>query len=491
MAARLVLGIDSSTQSTKALAVRPDGSVAAEGRAAIPISRPRPGFAEQDPADWWSSTVAAVRAVTAAVDPAAIEAVAISDQRETVAFLDGAGNPAAPAVVWLDRRAIDVVAAVDAAFGGRLHAVTGKPGDTNPAVYKLAWMRENQPEVLDRTSLFLDVHSFLSLRLTGTPTATWTSADPFGLFDLDAADWSDDILAGLGLDRTRLPAVVRPGSPIGRVSPEAAAETGLVAGTPLFAAGGDGQCAGLGADAVREGVVYLNLGTAVVAGLWSADKRIGRSWRTLTSPTGAGFFLESSQRAGAYLVDWVVDTFCGGRSDPAVFARLTAAAADLPVGCEGVMVCPYLLGVMDPHWNPRARATVTGLSGDHTPAHVFRATLEAITLEFARYLDALRAAGLVPREIVAIGGGARNGLWMRMVADAAGLPVVRGGTDEASALGAAITAAVGAGWHDGFAAAAAAMTVTRERIEPSLAQKPAWDRLSARQARVYEANRDL
>src|SRR5690606_32012297 len=158
---------------------------------------------------------------------------------------------------------------------------------------------------------------------------------------------------------------------------------GLAVGTPVFAAGGDGQCAGLGVDAVRPGRVYLNLGTAVITGLWTADCVISRHWRTMTSPTGEGYFLESCQRASASLINWFVDNFAGGR-DPAIFERLEAAATALPVGAEGLVMCPYLTGCMDPHWDPDARAAFVGLSGHHTPGHMYRALLEAITLESAR-----------------------------------------------------------------------------------------------------------
>src|SRR5690606_1045850 len=158
-----------------------------------------------------------------------------------------------------------------------------------------------------------------------------TSADPFGIFDISLKQWSRPILDALGIDLAKLPAVVRPGSKVGTVHAAAAAATGLVAGIPVIAAGGDGQCAGLGAHAAREGVVYLSLGTATIAGMWSPNPVVGPYWRTMTSPTGDGYFLEAVQRAGAYFVNWFVDMFAGGRADPSVFERLERQASAAPI----------------------------------------------------------------------------------------------------------------------------------------------------------------
>jgi xylulokinase len=265
----------------------------------------------------------------------------------------------------------------------------------------------------------------------------------------------------------------------------AAEATGLAAGTAVVAAGGDGQCAGLGVNAVRPGTVYLNLGTALIVGMWSDAPRVGKAWRTMTSPTGEGYFLEGVQRAGALQLNWIVDNFAGGRSDPGVFARLDAEAAAIPLGSDGVRMSPYLSGCMDPHWDPDARAAIVGLGPHHRTAHVYRAALEALTAESARCLDGMRAQGLAPRRILAVGGGARNELWVRMFADATGLPVTRCHSPEASALGAGISAAVGAGWYPDFATAAAAMTQELDTIAPDPTAAAAWAALARAQGQVY------
>jgi xylulokinase len=488
---RYVIGLDSSTQSVKAIAWTADGRPCAEGRASHEISTPAPLHHEQNADDWWSAACTALRAVTQHIDPVDIEGIAVSNQRETMVLLDEDQRPLAPATLWLDSRAARMTSVLAAELGGeRLHAITGKPVDTIPCVYRLRFMREHQPELLDRTAQVLSVHDFLTMKLTGKAGASWTSADPFGIFDISEKRWSREILDHLGIPLSKLPALYQPGTLIGHVTAKAATLSGLKQGTPVFAAGGDGHCAGLGVSAISPGVVYLNLGTAVVGGLWSPKPELSRYWRTLTSPTGEGYFLESCQRAGAYFFNWLLDNFSGGR-EPQLYERLEAQARELPVGSAGVMVSTYLVGCMDPHWDQDARATFTGMGPDTGLAHIYRASLEAISLQFARALDQMRADSLPADRILVIGGGASSPLWVQMIADSTGLPVIRSLSNEASALGAGMCAAVGAGWHPDFNAATRAMTRTAEQIDPSPEAIPAWQELSAKQARLYEGTRGL
>nr|HPQ94827.1 FGGY-family carbohydrate kinase [Thiolinea sp.] len=341
------------------------------------------------------------------------------------------------------------------------------------------------PENLARCWKILDVHSFLAGRLTGHYTASWTSADPFAIFDIHRHEWSGPILDYLGLTAAHFADPLPPASLIGTITPAAAVLTGLQAGTPLVTGGGDGQCAGLGVNATRPGVFYLNLGTAIVAGLWAAEPTISLNWRSMLSPTGQGYFLECCQRGGAFFLNWFVDNFAGGRADPAVFAQLEQQAAAIPVGSEGVYVCPYISGVMNPYWDSEARASFHGLGPGHTTAHLYRAVLEALTLETARGVAAMRAHGLDLREIIAVGGGSNNQLWLQMHADTTGLPVKVSESLEASALGAGMAAAVYSGWYPDFDAAATGMSRTAAEYYPDAGMQEHWAAVSARQAGAY------
>ena len=477
-----VIGIDSSTQSTKAIAWDCNGNSLAEGRSSIPMSELGDGGFEQNPEDWWVSFIAAVSELGTQIDLSKARAIAISNQRETVGFLDQNGEAIRPALVWLDERARDSVAEFNAEFSPEfLHRITGKPPDLTPVVYRLYWLAKHEPGTLAATHIIVDVHGYLTLRLTGKYCASWTSADPMGCFDITTKEWSEEIIFSIGLSRSQFAGAMQPGSCIGMVSEAAAEATGLPRGLVVIAAGGDGQCAGLGVNAVRAGRAYLNLGTAQIMGAWGAEPIAARDWRTMCSPTGDGYFYEGVLRAGTFLIDWFVRKFLASESDPAVLSALEDQASELPVGSHGVVVSPYLSGCMNPHWRMDAAAAIVGMRADHGSCHVYRAILEALTGEAVRTVIAMKARGVAIDRIIAVGGGANSRLWCQMLADASGLPLQVSDSLEASSLGAAVTAAKGLGWYPDFDSAAAGMTHARDPLEPSLRNRVAWGSLLERQ----------
>ena len=488
----LVIGLDSLTQSCKAIAWDRTGRCVAEGRAAIPLANPGFDRFEQDPADWWRAAVAALRGCVAATGGRRIEALAISNQRETVAFLDEQGEAVHPAITWLDCRARKQLDSVSRALGAEnIHRITGRPPNLTTCLFVLAWMRENEPEVFHRTACFADVQTFLVHRLSGGPFRTgWISADPLSVYDVVEKRWSPTILDAVGIEPERMPVALPPGSELGRVHSEPAALTGLPAGLPIFAAGGDGQCAGLGTNCTRPDRAYVNLGTAVVSGVWSPEYRYDRAWRTELAAQGEGYILENCLRAGAFLVNWFVDQFVpGGRAGGDVFAKLEEAALAVPIGSEGVLVQPYWGGVMDPYWDVDARGVILGLSGSHTPVHVYRAIIEGITLDQVMRTRSMEAAsGQLVDHYVAIGGGASSPLWRQMLADASGKPVLVSDTVEASALGAGMIAAFGAGWHPTIVEAAHQMAGKTSAIEPDPAAHRRYAELLDIYRGIYDAN---
>ncbi len=488
----LVIGIDSSTTSTKAIAFDVSGAFVAEGRAAIEMTNPALGHFEQDPADWWRSTAAALKDCTAAIDPARVAAVAVTNQRETLGMFGADGEPVRPAILWLDERArIEVRELAETIGTERIHQITGRMPDLTPAFYRMAWVIKNEPDVARRIATFADVQSYLVHRLAGGPLRTgWPSADPLGAFDLEKKEWSALLLAAIGLTPDRLPAAHRPGTQLGKVTAAAAAATGLLEGTPVIAGGGDGQMAGLGTNCTMPERAYINLGTAVVSGVWSPTYLYDRAWRTEIAAQGDGYILENCLRSGTFLVNWFVDQFVpGGRGDPDVYRRLEEEAAALPIGAEGVMVLPYWSGVMDPHWDVDARGAIFGLSASHKPAHVYRAILEAITFDQVRRTQTMELAmGRTIDHYVAIGGGAQSPLWRQMLADCSGKEVRISATVEASALGAAMVAAAGVGLYPSIVAAAEAMAGDTRPLAPDPTAGARYARLIDIYAGLYEAS---
>jgi sugar (pentulose or hexulose) kinase len=461
MAQDLVIGLDSSTTATKAIAWDAQGRALAEGRAAVALANPRPGWFEQDPAEWWLSAANALAAVTATIDPARIAAVSISNQRETFAPFGADDAALRPGTVWLDERAKPQVRALAKRLGAeRIHAITGKPSDVTPCVYRFAWIAESEPAVWSRLAMLGDVHAVLTRKLTGEWATSTASADPLGALDMARLEWSTVMLDAVGLRLDQMPRLGRPGTVLGQVTAEAAARTGLRAGTPVVAGGGDGQCAGTGTNMLAPGRAYVNLGTAVVSGAWGEAYRHDRAFRTMSAVAETGYIYETCLRSGTFLVNWLASELfqADPRAQAGLFARLEGEAAEAGIGAGGLVLVPYWSGCMTPYWDADARGVIAGLSSSHKRGHVYRALLEGIALEQAGASDRVAAATGVPiAHYVAIGGGSASDLWCQILADASDRAVLRSTTVEASSLGAGIAAAVGAGWFASFAEAAGAM----------------------------------
>lgn len=460
MSDKFVIGIDSSTSATKAIVWDTAGQALAEGRASIPMSNPKPNHFEQDAGDWWASTCSALKDVTEQIDPARIAGVAISNQRETFGLFAEDGTPVRPATVWLDERSKPQVETIAGKVGDEeIHRISGKPVDVTPCLYRCQWFAEHEPENYAAAARVSEVHGYLSHKLTGQWVTSTASADPMGLLDMEAQDWSDVLLTAVGLSREQMPALFRPGQVMGQVSQQAAAETGLLAGTPVIAGGGDGQCAGTGTNVLVTGRAYINLGTAVVSGSYNAAYAHNRAFRTMGAVAEEGFIFESCVRTGTFLVDWMVRQLFAAdpREQPDIFNQLEAEAAAAGVGARGVMLVPYWSGVMTPYWDASARGVIAGLSASHGRGDVYRSILDGIVLEQAMVTDQIAEVGGAIDHYVAIGGGASSDLWCQILADASNRQVHRLETVEASALGAGMAAAAGGGLFVSVAQAAAAM----------------------------------
>ena len=475
-----VIGIDTSTTATKAIVWDRDGRAVAQGRDEHGLAMPRPGWHEQEPEDWWRSTATAVRRALQSVDAAEIEALCVTHQRETFACLDEHGRAVRPAIVWMDVRAARQVEA----FGTpEIHERTGKPPDTTPALYKLLWLREHEPETIARTRWVVDVGAYVVNRLTGSWRTTTAYADPLGLLDMERRDWSDELLERVGLTRERVPALVAPGDVIGELSAAAAEQTGLRAGLPIVGGAGDGQSAGLGANAARPGRAYLNLGTAVVAGTISERYAWHAAFRTLIGAVPGTYAMETLLQGGTYTVNWFLERIASldaqrlglGLRD---LDLLEAAATRVGPGAEGLLLVPYWASAQSPYWDPDARGMLFGLAGHHGKEHIYRALLEGIAFEQRLAFDAMEAElGTAIDVLLITGGGSRSALWRQIVADVTRKPVAACRELETTALGAGIHAAAAAGWYGSLQEAVTAMTGEAAQHAPDEPTAQRYDRL--------------
>lgn len=485
----LVVGLDSSTTGTKAIAFDHNGRVVARANEPIPISSPMPNYYEQDPDDWWLSAQKALRTITGQIDPERIDAMAISNQRETFVPLNKSGNCLRPAILWLDERCKDEVQPFSQKIGQKeIHRITGKPADYAPVVYRLAWMQKHEPDLFREISMVCDVHTWLVWKLTHFFRTSWASADPLGLFDLKTKRWSVTILNALEMRQNQLPEAVCPGSAIGQVAEEASKLTGLSSKTLVVAGGGDGQAAGLGARALVSERAYLNLGTAVVAGVYGSRYRTSKAFRTMIACCESGYYYECSLRAGTFAIDWFIKNILkiDPSKQPGVYQQLEEEARKVAIGSNGLMHLPYLCGAMNPYWDANARGAFIGLSSSHGRGHIYRSILEGIAFEQLFALDAVeKAIGIQVRELVAIGGGAASDFWCHILANVTGKNICLPQSTEASCLGAGIAAAVGAGWYPTFNVAALEMSGDERVVQPEQKPYEFYQRLYAEYKKIY------
>jgi xylulokinase len=356
-----------------------------------------------------------------------------------------------------------------------------------PSFFKALWLRETHPEVFAADVVLTDVHGYLVWRLAGVWATSLACADPTGLVDMSAGTWAESLLGELGLDERGVPALVEVGSQVGAVTANASEATGISAGTPLFAGAGDGQCAGLGAGITGLDTAYLNLGTAMVSGVCSPRYQTSLAYRTLFAAYPGHFQLETDLKGGTFTLNWLASTILGASSPSERLAALEREAVDLDPGVDGLYCVPYFCGVMNPYWDDSAGGTFVGLRGSHGPAHLYRAILEGLCFEQRLHSDAVQEATGVPIEgFITMGGGSRSDLFCQIVADVTGRSVVRSGTAEATALGAGILAAVGAGLHPDVPAAVAEMTSHGRAFAPG-DSRARYDALYAGYKRIYPA----
>jgi xylulokinase len=492
----IVFSIDASTSGVKCMAWDREGTLLAVGSTTLELSIPQSGYGEQDPRDWWRGAVIAVNECRAQIDASQVVSLAVTHQRESFACLDENNLPVRPAMLWLDTRAHEQVLR----FGTRrVHDLTGKPANPTPAFYKLLWMREHEPELLDRTARVVDVHAYLVHELTGEWSTSVASADPLGLLDLETGDYSDELLDIVGLDRSVLPRLVAPGGVIGELSASAAAQLGLAEGLLIVAGAGDGQAAGLGAGIVSPGRAYLNIGTGLISGSFSDSYIPSPAYRAMAGTISGTVNYELFVGAGTFMITWFLKTFTDGvgdgiKRDDSIPREVfwERKAAEISPGAEGLFVVPYWNGQLTPFWDQDARGVMFGLTGAHTTAHIYRAVLEGIAFELRVCLEEAERSLPVPiTEFIAMGGGTRSPLWCQLFADILQRPIVLAGSDEATALGAGVLAAVGAGLYASTAQAAAAMTQSGIRYEPRVNSRATYDALFSVYRQIYPALRPV
>jgi len=466
----VLVGIDVGTTATKGLAIDPDGTVLATAEASYPLSTPRPGWAEQDPEDWWRATETVLAELkNTAGDPAGI---GLSGQMHGLVALDAEDQVLRPAILWNDQRTQAECDEIESTIGlDRLIALTGNRALTGFTAPKILWIRHNEPELYDQIARIALPKDYVRLRLTGERATDVSDASGTLLLDVAKRRWSDEVLSALEIDPGWLPEPLE--------SPAISGQT--QAGVPVAAGAGDQAAGALGVGVDRPGPLSIALGTSgvVFAALeeFAADKQ-ARVHAFCHAVPGAWHAMGVMLSAAGSLT-WLRNV----AAPDASFDDLLEAAANWPPGTENLLFLPYLAGERTPHADPDARGAFAGLSLRHDRGALTRAVLEGVAFGLRDSLDLIAELGDKPQLGRISGGGARADLWTEIVASALELPLERVAVDEGAAFGAAILGGVAAGaWPDVHAAVRATVR-PRGRIDP----QPGWAKVYREQRAKFQA----
>ncbi|HXG92030.1 MAG TPA: xylulokinase [Blastocatellia bacterium] len=488
---KLFLGIDVSTTGAKALLINNRGEVVSSATTPLTLSTPRPLWSEQDPKDWWEGITRSIRAALAQADAtgADVRAIGLTGQMHGLVLLDERGEILRPAILWNDQRCGEECDEIRARLGKqRLVRITGNDALTGFTAPKILWVQKREPEVFARARHILLPKDFIRYKLTGQMAMDKADGSGTMLFDLKSRDWSTEVLEVLNIPRGWLPQTFEGHEVTGRISAEAASATGLVAGTPVVAGGGDQAAGAVGVGAVEPGIVSLVMGTSGVVFATTDAPLIEPEGRlhAFCHAAPSRWHLMGVMLSAAGSLQWHRDALAPQTS----FDELVEEASQVPAGSEGLIFLPYLSGERTPYPDPLARGAWVGLTLRHKRGHLTRAVLEGVAFGLKDSFALIKNAGLTSIEQVRVsGGGAKSQLWRQILADVLGVELVTVNTTEGAAYGAALLAGVGEGTWPGVEAACAASIRVTGRVGPNEKQSRIYEMFYERYRALYTALR--
>ena len=381
--------------------------------------------------------------------------MSFSGQMMAALPVDRQGRALRNSIIWADLRSTSQAESLGRRIDpNRVYRISGHRLSASYSAAKIMWIKENEPEVYERTHKFIHAKDYLVGRLTGALLTDYSDASGMNLLDITALAWSGEMLEAAGIEAAKLPDIVESTQLAGTLSDEAAGAAGLLSGTPVIVGGGDGACATCGAGVVNESQAYLYLGTSTWMAVASSKPLLDPLQRTFTFChfLRGLYFPAGTMQAGGGSYQWLRNTLGDTEAraaqeagvDPYEILNLKASQA--PCGSGGLLYLPYLMGERSPLWDPQARACFIGLTMMHGKEHMIRAVLEGVAFNMRMIYEAFREQGVNSDKVRLIGGGARSRLWRSIFADVLETPVARlNFIEEATSVGAAIAGGVGAG----------------------------------------------
>jgi len=495
----LLLGIDFGTGGCKVTAIGADGALAGEASVEYATFHEHPGWSEQEPRDWWTAMCAALRKLAGAgVDIASVGAIALDGSTHNAVLLGEDWKPVRRTIMWTDQRSTAECAKLrEGDLAGKIFERCYQMPAPTWTLPQLMWLKAHEPEVLDRTAHVLFVKDYVRFLMTGEPATDYIEAQGTLMWDMARREWDEELVALAGLRPGRMPRIVAPTDIAGRVTAEAAAETGLAAGTPVVCGSSDSAVEDYGAGAVEPGDLIIKLATAGNVNAMTAEAHPHQKTLTYGHIVPGMWYSVSATNAAALCMRWLRDAFYqpfangagvvrGEDSPRPLYALIDAEAASSPIGAGGVMFHPYLQGERCPYWDANLRASFTGVSISSRRGDFARALMEGVAFSLRDCFRTLEEMRLPAKRIFLIGGGARSALWSEIVANVFNRPVSVPTPGDAS-FGAALLAGVGTGVFASPRDAVARCLRIDRTIAPEASAAASYDALFARYRLIHDA----
>jgi xylulokinase len=495
---KYILAHDVGTGGNKAVLCDLRGQVLFSEYMPYGISYPHPEWVEQDPDELWRAVASTSQLVIqkAGIDPAAIIGVGISAQMWNTLPVNEHVQPLSSMLSWLDLRSVKQADRVgQGELAQLIYQHTGNIPTAKDSIPKILWLKEEMPRVWEKTAYLLDCKEYILFKLTGKVAIDWVGASVYFLFDPHSKQWSSEVCQRLGIPIEKLPPAYPCTDIIGEITPQAAQETGLLAGTPVVICAGDVAVAQSGAGANQEGKVHLCIGTATWIGVSTSTFRndpVKPFWG-LNHINPQKFIIAGEMETGGGALMWFRDALCAAETRQAKsegkssYQILGELAETTPPGSDRLIFLPWLSGERAPVLDHYARGGFIGMSMSHTKGHLVRAVMEGVAYHLRWICESMEKVGFEINAFNAIGGGCNSSLWVQIISDVTGRPVhVVKNHLEAGAAGAALAVAVGLGIYPSMDDVDALVEIGSS-VQPQTANWKRYDALYQEYRNLYQA----
>lgn len=495
-----LIGVDVGTSATKVVAFDTCGNVLAEHSEEYPLYQPHNGWAEQEPDDWANAAIKGLSEVVKSLNGKKVAGIGVSGQMHGLVMLGEDMKPLCRSIIWCDQRTVKECDEITEKVGkDRLFEITCSPALTGFTASKLMWVKNNEPEIYAKCKHMLLPKDYVRYCLTGTLYMDYSDASGTQLLDIKNRCWSKEVCTALGVDISILPELCDSCDSCGNITKEMANKIGLWETCPVAAGAGDNASAAVGCGVVEDGDAFATIGTSGVVFAPTNEIKIDPKGRihTFCSAVPNQWHVMGVTQAAGLSLKWIKDNLCVDISENAKkngessYAVIDKIASEIPIGSNGVMYLPYLMGERTPHLDPYARGAFIGLSGANTRNDMLRATMEGVSFSLKDCLEIFAEVDVNPAKTVLCGGGAKSALWRNMLTDVFATETCTSSSTESCALGAAILAGVASGIYKSVKDGCEKSVFENDVLVPNKERAEIYQKYYSLYKKVYPALKEI